>query len=392
MLIAEIHRRDDVIVTNKMISNRSINSEYVVGANPYGFHLGQGTLYLYKDGSEYIDIQAAWDWNLIPGRTCLLNYPKLKSSIVTFTGKKNYVGTVSDGWVGTSVEDYVDPNDGSLSYQKAWFFLDDSILVTTTQIGRNASAVNATGIPVISVLDNRRATDGGVWVDGAVFDASQNATVNATTLYYGETGYVSYDTPFSLVLSEMNRTGNWSQLSTSISGVETVPIFSAYTVFPDRPTYSYLVIPVATPDRLASEASAPTTTALDMDGVLGAAGAERLSLVFWPSRSNTATVAMSTIGWATEGEFSVTSSKPAIYLFATKTNSDGSKTMVITLSEPTQLLDSLTVQISTSGYSGKLSCVDGYKCVMSGDRLTFDVALPSGGLAGSSTFLEVKLA
>ncbi len=30
---------------------------------PYGFHLSDGTLYTYIDGTQYEDIAGAWDWN-----------------------------------------------------------------------------------------------------------------------------------------------------------------------------------------------------------------------------------------------------------------------------------------------------------------------------------------
>lgn len=36
-----------------------------------------GTLYSYVKGNECKDIVGAWDWNLVPGTTTLLNQPKL---------------------------------------------------------------------------------------------------------------------------------------------------------------------------------------------------------------------------------------------------------------------------------------------------------------------------
>ncbi len=126
------------MLTNKMISNRSHNTEYTNLANPFGYHLGQGTLFSYVNGYEYRDIQNAWDWNLIPGTTVLLDDEKVprNSSKIGVTGNMSFVGVVSDDWVGTSVEDYIDTYDGSLSYRKAWFFLDDSVLITTSDMPR----------------------------------------------------------------------------------------------------------------------------------------------------------------------------------------------------------------------------------------------------------------
>ncbi|OAQ96869.1 hypothetical protein LLEC1_07261, partial [Akanthomyces lecanii] len=63
-----------------MLSTRSANSETINGANPLGYHLGQGTLFTYVDGAEYKDIWASWDWNLIPGTTVARDKPALTAT------------------------------------------------------------------------------------------------------------------------------------------------------------------------------------------------------------------------------------------------------------------------------------------------------------------------
>lgn len=199
----QVHRRENFILINKMISNRSRNTEYANSANPYGYHLGQGTLFSYVNGYEYRDIQDAWDWNLIPGTTVLLDQPKLNSSYAGVTGKQSFVGVVSDGWVGTSVEDYVDPHDASLSYRKVWFFLDDSVFITISKVVTNTSS----DAPVITVLDQRLADQSGVYVDGKSIDAASTTEMIGRSLYYGGNAYLSYATPFNLTLSESSRTG-----------------------------------------------------------------------------------------------------------------------------------------------------------------------------------------
>ena len=75
-------------------------------------------MFTYVNGEEYRDIMDAWDWNLVPGTTTLLDYPKLGPKVVDHVGKRNWVGVVSDGWVGTAVEDYIDPYDGNVAYKK----------------------------------------------------------------------------------------------------------------------------------------------------------------------------------------------------------------------------------------------------------------------------------
>ncbi|KAJ2965504.1 hypothetical protein NQ176_g10584 [Zarea fungicola] len=126
-----VSRKDSFILGNKMISKRSSNSEFVNGANPYSYHLGQGTLFSYVDGTEYKDIMAAWDWNLIPGTTVVRNVPDLTKTGPTYHGKTDFVGVASDGKVGLAVENYIDPFNGHISYNKAWFHMGDAVLVTS---------------------------------------------------------------------------------------------------------------------------------------------------------------------------------------------------------------------------------------------------------------------
>ncbi|POR31381.1 Chondroitinase-AC [Tolypocladium paradoxum] len=342
--ISQVHRRRSFILANKMLSTRSASSEYVNSANPYGYHLGQGTLFSYVEGNEYKDIMGAWDWNLVPGTTTLLNAPKLASSNVGQVGKRDFVGVVSDGKVGAAVQDYVDPL-GGISYQKASFFLDDSVLVTTTNIKKNASAGEA---PAITVLDNRAAASGHIWVDGKQVDAANGLATEGAALFYGGNGYLSYGDPFALTLFEGKRTGNWTQISTSTGGETTVSIFSAYATMAKQ-TFSYSMFPASSRKRLAEETKQPTWTPITEDGITGAAGSGRLSLVFWPGGGKSITVDLEKIGWEGSGSVTVTSDQPAAFLFAPRRSAGEGMGLVITMSDPTQKAASASFALAFEG-------------------------------------------
>lgn len=373
-----------------MLSTRSANTEWVNAANPYGYHLGQGTLFSYVEGNEYKDIMDAWDWNLIPGTTVLLDYPKLSSSIVKYNGKKDFVGSVSDGTFGMSVEDYVDPYDRSISYQKAWFFLEDSVVVITTNIQTNASgSVN----PVVTVLDNRASSYGSILVDGKEVDASNATTKEGDTLYYGGNGYLAYDDPFELTLFEGNLTGNWSAISTSTAGETTVSIFSAYTTI-SKDSFSYAFFPASDSARLAQEKKNPTAKPIVKDGITGITSDCRVSLVFWPGGGNMSiTLDLKELKWARSGSVTISSAQPGAYLLTGECNRKMPGTsLVVTMSDPTQKLASATFALNFS--SGKVKDLhpeenSGYTQVGNGVR--FDVDLPTGGIAGSSISREVLL-
>lgn len=384
---SQVHRRKSFILTNKMLSTRSASSEYINSANPYGYHLGQGTLFSYVEGNEYKDVMGAWDWNLVPGTTTLLNTPKLASSNVGQVGKRDFVGVVSDGKVGTAVQDYVDPLDGGISYQKAWFFLDDSVLVTTTNIKKSASAGDA---PVITVLDNRAAASGNIWVDGKQVDAAHGLIIGSTALFYGGNGYLSHGDPFALTLFEGKRTGNWSQISTSTAGETTVNVFSAYTSIA-KETFSYSMFPASSRKRLDEETKQPTSTPITEDGITGAAGSGRLSLVFWPGGGKSITVSLARIGWAKSGSVTVTSDQPAAFLLAPRCKSaGGGMRLVVTVSDPTQKAASASFAMKFDGGEARqVHSERDESAAESGAGVSFRVDLPAGGLAGSSISREV---
>lgn len=386
-----VHRRDNFILGNKMISERSVNTEYTNSANPFGYHMGQGTLFSYVTGTEYKDIQAAWDWNLIPGTTVLLDHPTLSSEVVDVNGKRDFVGVVSDEWVGTSVEDYIDPNDASLSYRKAWFFVDECVVVITTGISVNTSSNVTDGTPVITVLDNRAAVSSDILVDGEKVDATRGVSVNGSTLYYGGNGYISLGDPFHLTLAENNRTGNWSAISTSTVGEVAVPVFSAYTAATGS-SQAYAFWPAVDIDTFNYEAANPSTVPIYGDEITGLAGAERLSLVFWPQGGTQISVDLSAIGWSSAGSVTVTSSEAGAYLFATRWNSDDTRTLVITMSDPTQILNSTSFELAFEGLSADCSQIDWDDgCQKTQAGVSFEIELPIGGFAGSSVFREITL-
>lgn len=386
------HRRSSFTLANKMISSRGKNTEYTNSANPYGYHLGQGTLFSYVAGNEYKDIEAMWDWNLIPGTTVLLDHPGLTSSIVGYKGKKTFVGVVSDGTYGISAMDYTDPYDASISYRKAWFYLDSSVLVTTTSLSVSSSA---NGSP-ITVLDQRlAASDSTILVDGSAVTASsslgrRDSSASGYTLYYGGNGYLSHDVPFNLTLAQGAETGNWSVISTSTAGMQTKNLFSAYTTIPAT-TYSYQMFPATSSAALQAEAANATTTRIDVSGTVGTAGNGLLALAFFPSSATNVTTPMKNIGWRKKGIFSVSVSKPALVLIQStrRTTCGTARAMTVTVSDPTQLLTTVTVKLVADAIHVECPADSSSYCTNTTYGVTLTVSLPTGGEVGSSVQLAV---
>ncbi|ATY64353.1 polysaccharide lyase family 8 [Cordyceps militaris] len=381
-----IHRRESFIIGNKMLSSRSTTSELVNGANPLGYHLGQGTLFTYVDGTEYKDIWASWDWNLIPGTTVVRETPALAAAGPNHRGARDFVGVVSDGRVGAAVEDYADPSDGHVSYKKAWFYLDDAVLVSVADVQTRGVG----GAPVITVLENRAKADGGAFVDGERVPLGTDTKVTGSTLLYGGNGYLAYGAPFDLTLSEGDRTGNWSAISTSAAGPATVAVFSAYAAV-TAPRASYALFPATSPRKLAQEAQAPTWVPVWGDGVSGAAGQGVLSVVFWPGGGGTVTVGLAEIGWADRGTVRVTAGQPGLFLITGSreagSSGGGRLALAVSAADPTQKRKTATLELLLTRPLGEAQACG--RAVQS--KVDLDFVLPTGGMAGSSVEQEAFL-
>ncbi|KAL1410457.1 hypothetical protein Q8F55_004468 [Vanrija albida] len=375
-----VHRRANVTLFNKLISTRSANAEFTNGANPLGYHVNQGGLWSWVSENEYLDVTGAWDWYLVPGRTVLYHYPGLSSSWVQVTGKRDFVGGVSDGTNGFSVMDYIDPHDGSISYRRAWFFIDDVVVNTVANVSNNAG-VDA---PIVTVLDQRLSDGSTLRLDG-VASASNTVNASARTLWYGGNEYAALDgANFSLTTKQGEQTGNWSALSVSTAGMTTKDIFTAYHTMANGSSFSYAFFP-------GQEAATSGISTLGSSSVLGAAGRTYLAVSFWPGAASTVTVAMDKVGAKWPGNITLVSSSPAIYLL--KFTGAG---VTVYASDPTQKLASVTLTLAMD--SAKVGCgaslrrrgQDVCQPVPAGVRLTF--GLPSGGMAGSTVSASLSIA
>ncbi|TXT11176.1 hypothetical protein VHUM_01927 [Vanrija humicola] len=371
-----VHRRPNVTLFNKLISTRSSNAEFTNGANPLGYHINQGGLWSWVTENEYLDVTGAWDWYLVPGRTVLYHYPTLSSSWVSVTGKRDFVGVVSDGQNGFSVMDYIDPHDGSISYRRTWFFIDDVVVNTIANVSNNVGV----SAPIVTVLDQRLSDGSTLKLDGAV-SSSNTVTTAVTSLSYGGNGYAALDgASFNLTTKQGQQTGNWSALSVSTAGVTTKDIFTAYHTMTNGSSFSYAFYP-------GQEATTSGISTLGSNAVLGAAGRTYIAVSFWPGAANWITLPLDKAGAKWSGNITLASSSPAIYLL--KFNGAG---VTVYASDPTQKLANVTLTIATEGPKtscGAVTGAAGCTAVPVGAKLTF--ALPSGGLAGSTVSASVTL-
>ncbi|CDO71536.1 Polysaccharide Lyase Family 8 protein [Trametes cinnabarina] len=362
-----VQRGSGYVTTLKMYSTRTKNGECTNSQNPLGFHLADGTVYTYLQGNEYEDIAAAWDWNLIPGITNDYGATPLSCDHEQFSGKEAFVGGVSTGTIGAAAMRYTNPYTGTLKFQKAWFFLDNDV-----QHVMISSVNSSTSAPVVSVLDQKRL-NGIVYVDGIRLFHAGNFT-KARSLWHDNVGYTFeqplFDSKFDLAVDFGPRTGDWATIGISTVGTTTVDIFSAWLNHGsgddlDVPI-AYTVYPAVSRSGFQRKVAQTQLLPIKNDAHISAVydvSHHTAMFVFWDANGGSATFIPSLL--------------PGPVTLATNGNSAivlNLQNRTLTVSDPSQKLGSVQVTL-TAGWLWPRSKV-------------VNVALPGGGVAGSSVLIQ----
>ncbi|KAG5720111.1 Chondroitinase-AC [Termitomyces sp. T112] len=344
-----VHRGPNYVTTVKMYSSRTQNTECTNSQNPFGFHLSDGTVYTYLRGDEYEDIAAAWDWNLIPGTTVDYGATILSCDHTQFTGIENFVGGVSDGERGIAVMRYTNPVTKSLKWQKVWFFLDDDV-----QHVMIANITSTTSAPVYSVLDQRLHTT-SVVQEELVVDGTRSQT-----LWHGRMGYILPQTDFvNITIEAGQKTGNWSTIGTSTQPAAIVDLFAAWINHSSLSTpIAYTIYPDTDVATFSKKSKKLRLRTVQNDAHVSAIYDEVHKLcmiIFWDVDGGSTTItppSQRSITISTNGNSAL------IYKF------DSGE---LVISDPSQTLSYIEVIISSQQI-----------------KKTASIAMPQGGLAGSS--------
>ncbi|KAI0800172.1 chondroitin AC/alginate lyase [Fomes fomentarius] len=372
-----VQRGEGYVTTLRMFSSRTQNTECVNSQNPFAFHLSDGTLYTYLQGNEYEDIAAAWDWNLIPGTTTDYAATNLSCDHTQFKGKEAFVGGASDGTIGAAAMRYTNPFTGTLSFQKAWFFLEDDVQHIMIS---SAVSNSSTDHPVISVLDQKRL-NGSVYVDGLELQEGGNFS-HPRSLWHDGIGYTfdydALDSNFDLAVDFGSRSGNWSSIGISTVGENTVDLFSAWINHgPDDDwdldvPVAYTAFPGTTLEEFQHKAGTRNgrVQTVRNDALVSAvydAAHRTFMAVFWTAQGGAVTFRPGAGG----AHISVRASANSVVVYKLDEGE-------IIASDPSQRLASLRVALKV-GLTGRRPSGWG-----SERTKTLEFALPTGGVAGQS--------
>ncbi|KAI9249282.1 chondroitin AC/alginate lyase [Sporodiniella umbellata] len=222
-----VHRTPKAIVTLKMYSNRTSNSECVNAQNTFGSHLSDGTIFHYLTGDEYRDVFGAWAWDLLPGITTAPGQKAPACNKLKTQGSQSFVGGVTRENTGVAVLDY---KKGTVGFKKTVFFFPSAYAVQMVPEGAST----------VTVLDQRRAQGQTMmYVDGE--RAAGSMTRSMQTLWYDHLGY-SFPQPRLVHVASGEKRSDWALIGIS-KGQEEVDLWTAYVEDNGMPLTQYVVQP-----------------------------------------------------------------------------------------------------------------------------------------------------
>lgn len=352
------HHRPGFFVSVKMLSSRMMNAEVVNNEGRKSFHLSDGATFLYRDGEEYYDIFAVWDWNRVPGTTVEVRDPMLPPNLVQIRGRSGFVGGVSDGYYGMTA--MILDRDALLA-RKACFFFDEGYVLLGAGI---------TDTSEHSVLTSVEQS----WLRGSIEIQGQNdplplgrhALDGVRWVIHDGTGFV-FAPGQAVTVQNTEQSGRWSDIGSGSDTLRTGDVFSVWIdhgVRPDGAEYAYTVLPTSTRESVEAFVRQNPWHVL--------ANTSRVQAV-WNSRSRVFQAAFYEPGTVSEGEgWSVTVDRAC--LVQVRDHAGGIVSVSVSQPENKHSVVHVSLDRRLSGDGASVS----------GDttRLVFD--LPDGDAAGSS--------
>lgn len=267
--------------TVRMSSVRTVRAECVNDEGLLSHRLADGLTCLWARGDEYRGIFPVWDWQKLPGTTCV-QLPELPPSwAVKRNGSSPLVGGVSDGYHGLCAQTLADED---LHARKSWFLGPSAIVCLGAGIRGNS-----TGRSVLTTLDQSRL-QGPVLHDRspAPLAPGLHDLENTRWLLHGAWGFV-FPAPTRVSVSNQPQTGAWSLIGRGPSEPVTADVFLAtvdHGKSPADAAYAYAIVPEATAETLTRLTETPTFTILantDACQAVWLPADQRLQVVFYAS-------------------------------------------------------------------------------------------------------------
>ena len=246
-----VHRSPSWMASVKMASDRVIGTELVNEDNLKGFYMGDGALYTYCRGDEYLNIFPFWDWRKIPGITSYESEAPVPAFFHYGAHVRNrtaFVGGVTDGQTGMTA--MVLDRDG-LQARKSWIFTEKYVLCLGAGIHSDSTLAVTTSIDQRVKQGDLLRYAGGNWLP---VQGSYVSSPEKLRFFHDNTGYILLQPSACVAFSE-KRSGRWcdfmgSYAPKTVEG-EIVGLYINHGK-EDNASYQYLVLPASTAEKTAA--------------------------------------------------------------------------------------------------------------------------------------------
>lgn len=339
-----IHRQQNWMSSVKMSSERVQATEALNGENLKGYHIGDGTHFIYVKGDEYDDIFPIWNWKKLPGVT---NYQNTKPlPVLTISGFRNqgdFTGAVSNGKTGLTAFML---NRDSLTGNKAWFHLEDKIVCL-------GAAIKPLKNDSVFTTVNQVYTKGPIVYQDLKKDSlwlgKRFSSSSIKWVYHNQIGYIPLNGT-SLTLTNQNQKGSWGDIAVTFSNdkAQQAPVFTleiAHGKQFKQTNYAYLVVPNTTLSKIENYKVSFEIVAND----------ERAQVLFQKDKQQAYFAIYEPQTFNIKGFAEISFKSPGLYMLSKK-----GKQWILNAADPTQKQGKLLLKVNQKEISVKM-LDDGFK-------------------------------
>jgi len=373
-----LHKRPNFNFSVRSVSTRTNMDESLNSQNLFGTFLAQGATCIMVHGNEYNNTFANWNWNYVPGVTAsdslsggISVTQRNPNSGATDTGYTKFVGGVSDGRYGAST---LSLNYNQVTGNKSWFFFDSAVVCLGANIQSPKTGMNIVTSVNQAVINGPiyyNNTSGGSYSTFTPPTDANPATVTGTNIYsvfHDSIGYF-FPTGNNVTIKQDSVYGNWTNVDSlfTSSTPDTTDMFLLsinHGTAPSNGTYQYIVAPGISYTTMQSYNPLNTISILSNTKYVQAVkhnGLNMMQVIFDSATSITD---------PTSG-ITVKVNQPCALMLSNMNQNP----LTVTVSDPTQLLSSLTVTMSYSSNASQFNVVN--------------QSLPSAYFVGSSVSFTV---
>ncbi len=367
-----VHRGEGFYLSVKGHSTRTLATESGNGEAVKNWYVGCGTMTILNKRQSHARIWPVLNWRQLPGTTIEQSDEKLPEPTWTggTRGKHDFTGGVSDGAAGVAT--YTHDRDGVKAH-KAWFFFSDMAVCLGAGIRCDGNA------PVVTTIDQTyRHGDPSYGTAKVAETLEEPYTIPDDTRWVmnGDIGYLLLEEG-SLTLDVSTRSGKWQEINRSApaswkeSG-EVMTLTIDHGRKPRDATYAYAVFPSTDPRRMIA-----TAEKAGGDGIRVVANTSDQHAVH--SGGEIGIVFRKAGSVEILRKFTMSADERCLVLL----RATGNDRMLLSVADPTQKLEQITVTLSGS-FDGS-----GAQCDSAKDMTTVVFDLPDGPRAGSTVSKEL---